>query len=149
MAQRLTPDRISLLKSALLAYVASFGVPTVQQRKVAAQLGRIMPHGLDVAASLRWLDTQVEHWAFALLGQKLSAQRVRAAFWQGGLDPLLLLRIPDGSAAFSALAKALQHGSRPAMPAKILTHMPVQSLARAKLAALFAAPVTAPAAQRV
>lgn len=147
MADGMTADRITTLKQALLAYVASFGVPVTQQRLVAAQLGRIMPHGLDAAASLRWLDAQVEHWAFALLGEKLSAHRVRAAFWSGALDPLLLLRIPDGSAAFAQLARQLQQHSRPAMPVKLYTPMPIQSLARASLAALAVA-VPAPVAAR-
>ncbi len=140
-------DRITSLKTALLAYVVSFGVPAGQQRQIAAQLGRIMPHGHSAAQSLNWLDQQVENWAFALLGRHLSAHQVRHAFWQGQLDPTLLLRIPDGSEAFAALAHQLAQHSRPAMPARRVTIMPVQSLAR-RPALAQTAPVLVVAAQR-
>ncbi len=126
-------DRVRGLVHALCAYVASYGVHDLShQRRIAAQLGRLAPHKLSVEQTLQWLDRQVENWAFALLGQCLTAHQVRAAFLSDRRAPDLLLQIPDGSPAFAALATALRQACKPAMPPVRVTPMPIQSLARGR-----------------
>lgn len=137
----------SALKNALLAYAASYGVhERTAQRKVAAQLWRALPRGLAAAEAVSWLDAQVSHWAFALIGEPMRAAEVRAAFLSGGLDPAFLLRPHDGTPAYSALVRQLDAARPLAVPGVTLMAMPLQEVAPVALAQWLLSPV--PASQR-
>jgi|GEM_PF-932420 len=117
------------LKHALLAYAHQYGVQDeAQARRLAAQLWRALPEGLDARAAIVWLDQQVSNWAFALLGERLSAAEVRAAFLSGALDPLLLLRPHNGTATYNQLARQLEQARPMVQPPITPSVMPVQSL---------------------